>query len=205
MMHLRTSRLAKIVSILALAFALVSTVAGCGSKSTSATQKPAATPTGATAKAGLAAATSALATTAPDAKLLVVQTANAVTPTATAVWSYLFGSPKTDKTYLVYVKNGKAEPAAEYGKAGLSKTEWPLVPGPDVWKIDSDAAYQKAQAASGAKASGAYTMGFISHVPKAEKTSTTKALVWYVSFDKASGASTDTVEVDAQTGAIVAK
>jgi len=203
MIHVRTSRPAKIVSILALALALVVAVAGCGSKSTGTTAAP--VKSGTTAKAGLPIATSMLTTTAPDAKLLVVQTANTVTTTSAPVWSYLFGSPKTDKTYLVYVKDGKAEPAAEYGTAGLGKTEWPLVPSADAWVIDSDVALQKAQAASGAKPAGPYTMGFISHVPKSEKVSTTKALVWYVSFDQASGASTGTVEVDAKTGAVVAK
>ena len=48
------------------------------------------------------------------------QTAQAVTPTATPVWGYLFGSPSTDKTFFVYVTAGRSMGAKQYGQAGLS-------------------------------------------------------------------------------------
>ena len=205
MIRTRASRLVSTISILALAVALGATVVGCNSSKPPGTT-PAPVKAAPTAKAGLEAATSALSTTAPEAKLLVVQTANSVTPTSPPVWSYLFGSPKDDKTYMVYIKGGKlAEPPTEYGTAGLKKDEWAVVPNTDAWKIDSDVAYKTAQEASGAKSEGAYTMGFITHVPTSDKTSTTEAFIWYISFDQASGASTGTVQVDAKTGAVVAK
>jgi len=200
MIHVRTGRLAKIVTTLALALAIASVVAGCGGTSADTTQK-----TG-TAKAGLPVAKSALSTMAPDAKLLLVQTATGVTPTATPVWGYLFGSPKNDKTYLVYVAGGKAMPASEYGAAGLSASDWSSVPGTDSWKIDSDEAYQKALAANGAKGTPAvYNMGFVTYVPPSETASASKTFVWYVEFEPgASGGTTSTIEVDAKTGATVA-
>lgn len=202
MTHARTSRPAKIVSILALVLALALTVAGCG-KSASTDSKPA-TPA-ATAKAGLPVAVSALATTAPDAKLLVVQTEIPVTPTSTPVWGYLFGSQETDKTYLVRVSDGKAMPASEYGATGMNANEWAVVPNTDEWKIDSDAAYQKALPVAKAKTSAPYTMGFLTYVPSSAANSATKPFVWYVSFDPVSGASSGTVEIDAKTGAVLSK
>jgi hypothetical protein len=205
MIHARNGRSAKIISILALVIALASVVVGCGSKTASTPSASKTVVAGATAKSGLSAAAAALTTTAPDAKLLVVQTDGAVTVTSAPVWSFLFGSPKSDKTYLVYVTDGKAGAASEYGTAGLSKKEWAVVPNADDWKIDSDAAYRTAQTAAGASTAGAYTMGFLTHVPQSETSSTTKPFTWYVSFDPASGATTGTVEVDANTGAVVAK
>lgn len=192
--------------MLALALALASTVAGCGSKSggTTSTASTTATALGA-ARAGLSVASSVLGTTAPDAKLLVIQTEGPVTATSTPVWGYLFGSPKSDKTYLVRVTNGKAMPASEYGAAGLSAKEWSAVPSPDAWKTDSDVAYKTAMTAAGAKPSAAYTMGFLTYVPASDAKSGTKPFVWYVSFDPASQPATATVEVDAKTGAVVAK
>jgi len=196
----RTGRPAKIISALALALALTLVVAGCNSKTPETT--PAQTPTSKyTAKSGLDAATSAMATTAPDAKLLVVQTPSAVTPTSTAVWSYLFGNPKDDKTYMVYVAQGKAEPASEYGEAGLDEDEWAKVPNTDAWKIDSPEAYEKALKATGAKTTAGYSLGFLTYVPASETESTTRAFVWYVSFDPAtSGVASGTAEVDATSG-----
>jgi hypothetical protein len=200
MIHVLTSRRARIVSTVALALALVSIVAGCGGNAASTT------PTTGTAKDGLSMAKSALSTTAPDAKLLVVQTEEAVTPTTTPVWSYLFGSPKDDKTYVVYVTEGKVMSTSEYGTAGLSQTEWSAVPSADSWKIDSDEAHKKAAAAAGAKAEDAYTMGFLTYIPSSETSDTAVAFVWYVSFDPAtSSATTGTVEVDAKTGAVLTK
>ena len=67
------TRLAGIVLVAALALG-ATLLAGCsGTSGTSTTTK-----TGSTALAGLSAAKSALSTTSPDAKLLVVETAQAV-------------------------------------------------------------------------------------------------------------------------------
>jgi hypothetical protein len=138
---------------------------------------------------------------APDAKLLVVQTAQAVTPTATPVWGYLFGSPKTDLTYVVYLSNGQSMGAKEYGKAGLNAAEWAKVPGTDAWKVDSDVALSKALAISGANGNpAAYIMGFVTYKP-ATDTSTVQPFVWSVQFDPgASGATTKAIDVNATTG-----
>ncbi len=149
----------------------------------------------------LAVAQSALSTLAPDAKLLVVQTAQAAVPTATPSWVYLFGSPKTGKTYAVYVAEGKSMGAQEYGDAGLEDDEWSKVPKTVPWKVDSDVAYNKALAASGAKGDPlAYVMGMMTFKPVTD-TSTIEPYVWNVQFDPGtSGATTSTIEVDANTG-----
>jgi hypothetical protein len=160
-------------------------------------------PVAPTAMAGLAAARSALPTAVPDAKLLVVQTAEPAEPTATPVWAYLFGSPSTDKTWVVYIEEGQATTAAEeFGTANLSASEWAKVPGTEAWKVDSDEAYKKALSASGAKGDpAAYMMGFITYKPRAD-TSTLDAFVWSVRSDPGtSGATTKTVTVNAKTGA----
>jgi hypothetical protein len=199
MIHARSARLATIVVVTTLALTTL-LAAGCaGTPAATTTDTPGA------AKAGLKIATSALSTTAPDAKLLVVQTAQAVAGTATPVWAYLFGSPKTDAMYVVYVNEGTAMPPSEYGTAGLSAAEWAAVPaGTDSWKIDSPEAYKKAVTASGATtAPVAYFMGFQTYSPKS-KTSTNAAdpYVWYVSFEPGkSGATTATIKVNATTGA----
>jgi hypothetical protein len=147
-------------------------------------------------------AQSELTTTAPDAKLLVVQTAEATVATATPSWVYLFGSPSTGRTYAVYIVEGKSMGAQEYGSAGLTDDEWSHVPDLDAWKVDSDVAYQKALSASGAKGDpAAYIMGLVTYMPAAE-TSTVEPFVWNVQFDPGnSGATTSTVEVNATTGA----
>lgn len=192
----RTTRTALIVLAAGMAFSALLITTGCGDSDKK-------TGTTAGAKAGLSVAESALSTMAPDAKLLVVETAEGVTPTSTPVWAYLFGSPENDKTYVVYVSEGKAMNAAEYGTAGLSEAEWSEVPGTDDWKIDNDEAYEKALELSGANgAPAAYYMGFQTYVPEAfAASSTVSAFTWYVSFDPGeSGASTGTVSVDAKTG-----
>jgi hypothetical protein len=193
----RFSRMLYLALSLVLALALVTVLAGCGKK---AADTPA---TGPTAKGSLSAAESALSTMAPDAKLLLVQTAESVTPTATPVWGYLFGSPGSSKTYSVYVRDGEVLQASEYGQVQLDKTEWAAVPGIDDWKIDSDEAYDKALKASGAAAeSASYYMGFVTYMPKSESTSTVKPFIWNVMFDPAtSGVTSGTVEVNATTGA----
>lgn len=201
MIHARISRIAKIGSGVALALALILAAAGCGSKAANSA------PANASARESLPVAVSALSTMAPDAKLLVVQTSGAATPTSTPTWSYLFGSPKTDKTFLVEVKGGKVVSADEYGAAGLTQPEWSAVPSADAWKIDSTDAYKKAVAASGAKSGeAAYSMGFLTYLPSSETTSGTKPFVWYVSFDPStSGAGTGTIQIDAKTGTVIAK
>ena len=197
MNHVRPGRLATIVVAIALAVVLLSMMTACGKKSST-------TATGDTAQGGIPAARSALSTMAPDAKLLLVQLAEPVTTTSTPVWAYLFGSPANDKTFVVYVNKGSAMPATEYGTAGLSADEWKTVPSDDTWKIDSDAAYDKALKASGAKGDpAAYFMGLQTYVPESiAASSTVKPYVWYVSFDPgSSGATTSTIEVNAKTGA----
>jgi hypothetical protein len=195
----RFSTSLRLVLVLALALTLA-TAAGCGNKkSSSSTPKP----QGQTAKQGLPVAESALSTTAPDAKLLLVQTAQAVTPTSTPVWAYLFGSPKSDKLYVVRVAEGKAMPPTEYGSAKqLGTFDWNKVPNLDQWKIDSNEAYDRAYQASGAKtAPPQYVMGFLTYVPATEQTSTATPFVWAVQFDPgSSGATPNVIDVNATTG-----
>jgi hypothetical protein len=190
----RKTRLAWIVLVAALVLT-GALLAGCGQTTTT-------TKSGPTALGSLSAARSALSTSAPDAKLLVVETAQAVEPTGTPVWAYVFGSPSTDKIFVVYLANGKSMGSQENGTAGLSAAEWATVPGTDAWKIDSDAAYSKALAFSGAKGTpAAYMMGFITYKAKTD-TSTIQPFVWNVQFDPGtSGATTGTIDVDAKTGA----
>lgn len=202
MIQARSRRLSTVILAMALALALSVALAGCGSKSGDDVPKVA------TAKSGVAVAKSALSTMAPDAKLLLVETAQPVTTTSTPVWAYLFGSPKTDKTFAVYVSGGKAMGASEYGAAGLDPAEWKNIPGTDAWKIDSDSAYTKAVAASGAKGDPAgYSMGLVTYVPESvAASSTSRAFVWYVVLEPgASGATTNTIEIDAESGKALTK
>jgi outer membrane murein-binding lipoprotein Lpp len=194
--HKRT-RLAGIVLVAALALG-AALLAGCSSASSPTTT----TKTGSTALGGLTVAKSALSTQSPDAKLLVVETAQAVEPTGTPIWAYIFGSPSTDKIFVVYLTNGQAMGAQESGTAGLSAAEWAKVPATTEWKIDSDVAYKSALAASGAKGTpAAYMMGFVTYKAAAD-TSTIEPMVWNVQFDPGtSGASDKTVLVNATTGA----
>jgi hypothetical protein len=192
---------------LAAAFVLATTVllvgcAGTSSTSTTTTTTTASATSTSTALAGLSAAQASLLTTAPDAKLLVVQTAQAVTTTGTPVWAYLFGSPSSDKTYVVYVANGASMGAQLYGTAGLTTSEWSKVPTTTTWKIDSDAAYTKALAVSGASGTPtAYMMGFMTYKP-ASDTSTIDPFVWSVEFEAgSSGATTSAINVNMNTGA----
>ncbi len=188
------------LAAIALAVVLAATVVGCGNQ----VAENAATGTvdlvGKSALESLPAATSALATMAPDAKLLFIQSGNSKEPTQAPVWGFLFGSPSSDKTYIVYVRDGKAMRPSEYGQAGLAKGEWPKVASADAIKIDSKAALDSARSKAGATDKDAYSIALVVHVPAAETTTTTKPMVWYVSFDPASGAASGTVEVDARTG-----
>lgn len=186
------TRLAVVVA--ATAVLAIALLAGCTSGAGSAKAGP-------TALGSIEAAKSALSTMAPDAKLLVVQTAQAVEPTGTPMWEFLMGSPKTDKVYAVYVSGGKSLGAQEYGTAGLSTDQWKAVPTLDEWKTDSDAAYKAALAVSGAKGDpAAYLMGFLTYKPSTD-TSTIEPFVWNVVLDPGtSGATTSTILVDAKTG-----
>lgn len=196
MTRTRTAVIAVAVSLVVMA----ATVAACAPKTATTTKS------GPTALDNLPAARSSLSTLAPDAKLLLVQTAQAVTPTATPIWAFLFGSPSNDKTYLVYATQGRAMGAQAFGTAGLSKDEWSKVPGTDSWKVDSDQAYSKALAVSGAKGPPkAYGMGLITYKPKAS-TSTIEPFVWSVQFDPGtSGATTSPITVNANTGSAAIK
>lgn len=146
-------------------------------------------------------ARSALSTAAPDAKLLLVQTATSATPTATPVWAYLFGSPSTDAIYLVYTADGAVMSMQEYGTAGLSAEQWAEVPDDVAWAIDSDEAYSKALEISGAKGDpAAYMMGIMAY-KAADDTSTVEPNVWNVWYDPGtSGATESLILVDAESG-----
>lgn len=199
----RTTRLTKIFVVAATAAVLLLVLTACGGEEPAKTETTAPAPAGATALASITAAESALSTMAPDARLLIVQTAEVVTATSTPVWAYLFGSPESDMSYLVYVVDGEAMPASEYGEAGLSEKQWAEVPDTNTWEIDSDAAYEKALAVSGSTGTPAgWFMGFQTYVPETEDDAvTSKALTWYVNFFSADGAvSGDTIEVDANSG-----
>lgn len=197
--HVPFRRLALLGGMLALSAVML---AGCNGK-----EEPAApTPSGNSAKSGVETARSALSTMAPDAKLLLVQTAMSTSPTQTPPWAYLFGSEESNKTFIVYTQNGTVMQAGEYGTADLTPAQWKEVPGLDVWKIDSDAAYKTAREASGFKADPAQiNMGMLLYVPKSqESTATAKELIWYVTLAAdPSGEQTTSVLVDAQTGAVV--
>ena len=175
-------------------------LAGCGQTSST---SGAAVKTGPSALGSLGVAESALSTMAPDAKLLVVQTAQPVTATSTPVWGYIFGSPKTGEAYMVYVTNHVSMGVQDLGSAGPSAAEWSKVPDAALWKIDSDAVYTKALAASGAHGTPAsYIMGFETY-KSAGDTSTIEPLVWLVQFEPGtSGATTSPINVDARTGAV---
>ncbi|PKQ15719.1 MAG: hypothetical protein CVT67_08355 [Actinobacteria bacterium HGW-Actinobacteria-7] len=181
-----------LVAVLALAMALL---AGCGKKAAPVVEN------GPSALGSLAVAQSALSTTAPDAKLLLVQTVQGVEPTGTPTWAFLFGSPTSDKTYVVYMAGGKSMGSEEYGTAGLDKTQWAAVPGLETWKIDSDEAYTKAFTAGGGKGVPlAYVMGLTTYKPEGV-TSTVEPFVWSVQFDPGeSGVTTSPVNVNASTG-----
>lgn len=200
MMHKLNGRGTRIVVLLVAALMVALFVAGCGDKADE-------TKSTNTAISGLETARSALSTTAPDAKLLLVQTAQSVTGTATPVWAYLFGSPSTDKTYVVYVADGKVMSSGEYGTAGLAKDEWPKVPDTKTWEIDSDAAYTKAFEASKMGGKPGYSMGMITYIPESEATATTSAaFMWYVSLTPdQSGDTTKSVQVDAKSGEATVK
>lgn len=214
MSHARTSRVVALMTAIVVALVLAITATGCSANKRTSSDKTGSsqqsTSTGEqtarnTAISGIEVARSSLSTTAPEAKLLVVQTAAAVTTTSTPVWGYLFGSPKTDKTYVVYVADGEVTRSGEYGKAGLSAKEWAKIGSADAFTIDSDEAYTKALAVSGAKQGvlpPRYLMGLQTYVSaKNAKESGAAPYTWYVVFDPgASGATSSTIDVDGNTG-----
>lgn len=193
-----TARVIKIVVSLTLALVLGAAL-GC---SKPATPKPV-VPAALTAQQAFAIAKTSLATVAPDAKLLVVQSANIITATSTPEWQFLIGSAKDDTVYAVVMKNGKANPS-RYGSANLSAQEWAAVPPADAWKIDSPEAYAKALAAfPSASKSTRYTLGFVTYIPRASTNARATPMTWMVTFDPAAMKNTDTtstIEVNATTG-----
>lgn len=200
MNNVRTSSALK----MALALVVVMSIAfagGCtGSKSETVTA-PGAAPKlqGQSALEALGTAESALTTAAPDGKLLLVQTAGATTTTSTPVWAYLFGSPKTNKLFVVRVDKGKAEGPSAYGTAKKGEIEWDKVPASSEIKIDSSEAFAKAFTASKVKGTPDYVMGVVTYVPSSQSTSTAEPMVWNVQFDPAAGFS-GIVRVNAKTG-----
>lgn len=197
---MRNGRILRLVGIgVATSLALSALFLG-GCKKSSSSQTPPQQQT--TAKAAFTTAKTVLATTAPEAQLLLVQTGQVVTATSTPVWEYIVGSPKTDKLYAVVVNKGLPQ-AQEYGTAQLG-AEWSSVPSADAWKIDSDQALAKARAVyPNAKNDTPYAMGMITYIPKASQKPGSKTMTWFVQFDPATKGTlaTSTVEVDATTGA----
>ena len=177
-----------VIGILALSAVLLS---ACGKKSAAAP----------TAMDNYPVARAAALKSAPDAKLLLVQTFEATAPTSTPVWYYLFGSPSTQKSYGVVASQGRLMSAEEVAREDFRSSEWSAVPSTDSWKIDSDAAYAKALDLGVADRSpGPYTMGFETYKPQAD-TSTVEPFTWRVTFYQGTNAqTTGTVDVDAATG-----
>jgi hypothetical protein len=159
----------------------------------------------ATAKGSVDTARSALSTMAPDAKLLVAETAAPVVPDSAPQWSYVFGSPKTGDLYGVVVADKTVARAGKLGKGPLAADEWKSVPGLDEWKVDSDEAYGKALAANGTDTNlSSYTMVMETYVPRSVAgTVTTKPFVWNVYLQEGSRETPPKVyRVDAKTGAV---
>lgn len=195
MNRISTARVTRVALAILLALTLVGLMTGCNKKAT--------TVNGTTAKSNVDVAKSALSTTAPDAKLLLVQTANVVTATSTPVWQYLFGSPKDGSIFAVTVTNGKVTATQPYGSAGMGADEWKAVPSADEWKIDSDAAYQKALAVDKKNTTALpYAMGFVTYVPKsAQASSSIDPFMWSVAFDPQGTLGTPSaINVNAKTG-----
>jgi len=195
MNHLTTARVTRGALVLALALMLSVALVGCNQT----TEKKA--ESGNTAMDNMEVAKSSLSTTAPDAKLLLVQTANVVTATSTPVWQYLFGSPKDGTIVAVTVEKGKVTATQPYGSAGMDDAEWKLIPDSSDWKIDSDAAFEAAlKTDKKATDKTPWAMGFVTYIPKSAASSTTiDPFVWSVALDP-QGTTPSTVDVDAKTG-----
>ena len=190
------SRFTRTVLVILMAVAFAAVLTGCNGNKESATKADTDT-----AMDGVKVAQSSLSTTAPDSKLLLVQTANVVTATSTPVWQYLFGSPKDGSIYAVTVKDGKVMTTQPYGTAGMDDAEWDKVPAASEWKIDSEEALANALKINEDNTKTTpWAMGFVTYVPKSAATSATIApFVWSVAFDP-QGSGSNTVDVDAKTG-----
>lgn len=204
MVKARRAEFASIGLVVVLALVLLS---GCTQKASAPAVKAGSAtaptvPRGSTALANLGPAQSSLSTIAPDAKLLLVTLGEDTAPTGTPVWTFLFGSPSTDKSYVVHISLGQVMAAQEYGAAGLTKGEWSNVPGTESWKIDSDAAYAKALTLGGAdRSSSKYMMGLETYKSSAD-TGTVEPFVWRVLLYPSTSSETTThVDVNATTGA----
>lgn len=156
-----------------------------------------------TALANLEAAESAIETTAPDAKLLVVQTPSASAAGGNPLWVYTFGSPETGQMFTVSLANGTVMNTAPAGAAPLEAEEWASVPETAAWEIDSDEAYEAAlEVADFESTPTGYSMVLETYVPRsAPAEPAVSAFVWYVSFRTGDGEELPTVvAVDARTG-----
>ena len=159
---------------------------------------------GGTAKQSLSVAESAVSTMAPEAKLLYVETAGNVLPNSMPTWTYIFGSPKTNKSYTTIVQGNTVTTTHETGDVTIDSDEWSSVPNLGDAKIDSDEAYDKALKASGVDlAPSGYSMLLVPYVTRsAGETVTTEPMKWYVTiqFDNDGKPMSVLSEVDAETG-----
>lgn len=189
----RNSRLEVVLLVVAIALA-AALLPGCA--------KTATVKAGPTARGNLSVAQSALSTTAPDAELMSVRTYQPTAPAEAPAWIFLFGSPSMNSLFRVYVTNGHLVFVQNAGGVGLASSAWAAVPGTDAWKIDSDAAYTKAAAASKAAGSpSSYTMGFET-IKSSMDASAARPFVWRVTlYAGATNTTMSTVDVNATTGA----
>lgn len=188
---------------LALAIMLtIGAAAGCNSKSgaSSTTKTKPADTTKVTGAASVA--LSSVTTAAPDGKILLGQIVSPIATTATPMWEFLVGSPKTGQVYAVLVNNGVGQ-SKDYGKVVLKAAEWKKVPDVSAWKIDSDVALADALKIYPQGKTSAYSAGFVTFVPSSAPKTAVKAMTWNINFDPASKgkAPTSTVLVDMVTGA----
>ncbi len=184
--------------ILAASVAVALMLSGCGGDSTEAT-----TPEGMTALQALQVAKKSIEPVAPDAKLLIVTTAQVVEPTATPVWQFLLGSPKTNMTYAVIVNEGQPM-ASPYTTATLTPGQWAALPDVADIKIDSDEAHRKALKAYPDGSDHIYVINLATGEPGVPTSGLTTPMSWVVMFDptRASGEQTSTVQIDASTGKV---
>ena len=199
-MSLNRNTRALLIALAVTSALAMGALAGCSSSSTTTATTP--VPAASSAMSAAKVAVSTLSTTAPDGRILVAQSASAITATSTPSWQFLIGSPKSDKLYAVMVANGKGQ-WQEYGTAGLTAAEWKLVPAFTDWKIDSTEAHAKAVAVHASAKTAPYVLGFVTYIPKTAGKTNTQPMVWYVSFDPAAQgkAPTSTVDVNMVTGA----
>ncbi len=188
---------------LALAILLtIGAAAGCSSNSATPSTNKAVKADTTKATGAAQVALSSLGTAAPDAKVLLGQIVAPIPTTATPMWEFLVGSPKTGIVYAVLVNNGVGQ-SKEYGKVVLKAAEWKKVPQISAWKIDSDKALADALKLYPQGKTAAYSAGFVTYVPEGAPDSSTKPMTWNFNFDPASvgKAPTSTVLVDMVTGA----